>query len=105
MPQFVIIYIGGNKPATPEEGAQHFSKYKAWLSALGESAVSPMNPLGDTHTVNPDGTVEKGSQSSMSGYTVVEADSIDDAISMARDCPFLEIGGSLEVSELKQMSG
>jgi hypothetical protein len=103
MPQFIIIYIGGNKPATPEEGAQHFSKYKAWLSALGESAVSPMNPLGGTHTINPDGAVEKGSQSSMSGYTVVEADSIDDAISMAKDCPFLDIDGSLEVSELRQM--
>jgi len=105
MPQFIISYIGGSKPATREEGMQHFSKYKAWLSALGEAAVSPMNPFGDTHTINPDGTVEKGSQSSMSGYTVVVAASIDDAITMAKDCPFLEIDGSLEVSELKQMPG
>jgi hypothetical protein len=45
MPQFIITYIGGNKPSTQEEGQQHFVKYKAWLSSLGESVVSPANPL------------------------------------------------------------
>jgi len=39
----------------------------------------------------------------MSGYTIVEADSIEAALEMAKACPFLEIGGSLEVSELMQM--
>ena len=105
MPKFIITYIGGNKPSTPEEGKQHFAKYKDWLSSLGDAAVSPANPLGNTHTVNPDGTVAEGGISSMSGYTVVSVDSIDDAISIAKACPFLDIGGSLEVSELKQMPG
>ena len=105
MPEFVITYLGGNPPSTEEEGMQHMSKYRAWLSSLGESAVSPANPLGNTHTVNSDGTVVEGSKSSMSGYTIVAADSLDDAISIAKDCPFLDIGGSLEVSELMQMPG
>jgi len=84
---------------------EHMSKYRAWLAALGDSAVSPANPLGNTHTVNADGSVAEGGKSSMSGYTIVQADTLDDAISMAKDCPFLEIGGSLEVSELMQMPG
>jgi len=105
MPQFIIIYIGGNPPATPEEGKAHMEKYKAWLVALGNSAVSPANPMKNTHTVNSDGAVVEGGKSSMSGYTIVEADSHDDAISIAKDCPFLEVGGSLEVSELMQMPG
>lgn len=105
MSQFVIAYIGGNRPATKEEGMQHMSKYKAWLAALGEAAVSPANPLGNTHTVNSDGSVVKGGNSSMSGYTIVVADSIEDAITMAKACPFLDIGGQLEVSELMQMPG
>ena len=105
MPQFVITYLGGNPPATEEEGKQHMAKYREWLSALGESAVSPANPLGKTHTVNSDGSVEKGSKTSMSGYTIIAADSIDDAIAVAKDCPFLDVGGTLEVSELMQMPG
>ena len=73
MPQYMITYLGGEQPSTPEEGKQHFEKYKAWSTT-------------------------------MSGYTVVEANSIEDALVMAKACPFLDIGGSLEVSELIQMS-
>ena len=104
MPQYMITYLGGDQPSTPEEGKQHFEKYKAWLASLGDSAISPANPLKNTNTINPDGTVTAGSTTTMSGYTVVEADSIEDALIMAKACPFLDIGGSLEVSELIQMS-
>lgn len=105
MPQFVISYIGGNPPTTPEEGQQHMAKYRTWLSSLGDAAVSPANPTRNTQTVNPDGTVTAGSLTSMSGYTIVEADSHDEAVKMAQSCPFLEVGGSLEVSEPMQMPG
>lgn len=105
MPQYVISYFGGNRPASKEEGMEHMAKYRAWLASLGDAAVSPANPLGHTHTVNPDGTVVAGGQSTMSGYTIVQMDSLDEAIAAAKECPFLEIGGSLEVSELLQMPG
>jgi hypothetical protein len=103
MTQFIIIYIGGDQPASPEEGQKHFAKYQQWLAALGSAAVSPMNPIKNTHTVHADGSVTQGSDMAMSGYTIVEADSLDDAISMAKACPFLEINGTLEVSELVKM--
>ena len=105
MSQYMITYLGGNTPSTPEEGKQHFAKYKAWLAALGDSAVSPANPLKNTSTVNSDGTVTTGSTTSMSGFTIIAADSIEAALAVAKSCPFLEIGGSLEVSELIQMPG
>jgi hypothetical protein len=105
MAQFMITYLGGDKPATPEEGQQHMAKYMAWLSSLGEAAVSPANPLKNTVTVNPDSSVVNASKTTMSGYTIVEADSMDAALAMAKACPFLEVGGSLEVSEMMQMRG
>ena len=103
MARYIIVYLGGNPPSSPEEGKKHFAKYREWLSSLGDSAVSPANPLKGTNTVRPDGTVTTGGTTSMSGYTIVEADSIDAALEMAKDCPFLDVGGSLEVSELIQM--
>jgi hypothetical protein len=104
MTKFIITYLGGDQPSSPEEGKQHFAKYKEWLSSLGDSAVSPANPFKDTNTVNSDGTVTTGSATSMSGYTIIEADSMEKALEIAKACPFLEIGGSLEVSELMQMN-
>ncbi|MCU7797665.1 MAG: YciI family protein [Candidatus Thiodiazotropha sp. (ex Semelilucina semeliformis)] len=103
MPQYVIVYLGGEQPSSPEEGEQHFVKYMEWLSSLGDSAVSPMNPLKDTTTVNADGSVTSGGVTKMSGYTVIESDSMETALSVVKACPFLEIGGSLEVSELVEM--
>jgi len=104
MTQFVFVYLGGNQPSNPEEASEHFSKYMNWLSSLGNAVVSPTIPLKDTHTVSSDGSVRIGGSSAMSGFSIIKANTMDEAIAMAQDCPFLEIGGSLEVSELMQMS-
>jgi hypothetical protein len=105
MSQYVIVYLGGDQPSSPEEGKQHFAKYMDWLASLGAAAVSPANPLKDTSTVNSDGSVTNGGTSTMSGFTIIEVDSMDEALSIAKKCPFLDVGGSLEVSELMQMPG
>jgi hypothetical protein len=103
MAQYVYVYLGGNQPSNPEEGQKHFKKYMEWLSSLGDSVVSPAIPLKNTTTVSPDGTVREGGSAGMSGFTIIEAESMEAALSIAQACPFLEIGGSLEVSELMQM--
>lgn len=103
MAQFIITYLGGDHPSSPEEGQKHFAKYKEWLSSLGDSIVSPANPFKNTHTVNPDGSVTSGGTTSMSGYTIIEEDTMEAALEVAKACPFLDINGTLEVSELIQM--
>jgi len=100
MKQFVFVYLGGNQPTSPEEANNHFSKYMEWLSSLGDSVVIPTIPLKDTSTVSADGSVREGGSSAMSGFSVIKADSMEAALSIAQACPFLEIGGSLEVSEM-----
>ena len=72
---------------------------------MGDSAVSPANPLKDTSTVNSDGSVTSGGSTTMSGYTIIDVATMDEALLIAKACPFLETGGTLEVSELMQMPG
>ncbi|MEJ2180208.1 MAG: YciI family protein [Gammaproteobacteria bacterium] len=103
MKQFVFVYLGGTQPSSPEEANKHFSKYMEWLSSLGDSVVIPTIPLKDTHTVSPDGAIREGGSSAMSGFSIIKADSMEAALSIAQACPFLEIGGSLEVSEMMAM--
>lgn len=40
----------------------------------------------------------------MSGYTIVQAPDIEKALEMTKACPFLDVGGTLEVSELVEMN-
>lgn len=103
MPEYVITYLGGNQPSSPDEGKKNMAKYMEWIALLGENAVSPMNPFKNTSTINSDGSVTSGSSIKMSGYTIIKADSMAEAMKMVKDCPFLEVGGTLEISELMQM--
>ena len=105
MPQFIFVYLGGQVPSSPEEGQKHLQQYQQWLDSLGEAVVSPAIPFKDTHVVQKDGTVSPGSASAMSGLSIIRMDSMQEALAAARSCPFLEIDGTLEVSELIEMSG
>lgn len=103
MSKYIITYLGSLKPMSQEEGQQHMSKYQNWLVSLGNSVISPANPLKNTNTINPDGSVTSGGTSSMSGFSIIEANSEEEALSIAKSCPYLEVGGTLEVSELMEM--
>lgn len=104
MPKYIFVYLGGEYPADPEAGQQHFARYQSWLRGLGGAVLSPAIPCKDTHTVQADGTAESGSISAMSGMSVLQFPSMADALGAAKACPFLEIGGALEVSELVEMT-
>jgi len=101
MAQYIIAYIGGRQPATPEEGLQQKQKWGAWLQGLGDAVVNPGTPLRNSRRVGMDGAVREDG-TVLTGYTVVEAASLDAALEMAKGCPFLEMG-ELEVAEMVQM--
>ena len=103
MNHYIILYLGGEHPATPEEGQQHFAKYQQWLQSLGDATVNPMVPHKETRCIAADGSVSEGSSASLSGHTIVQAESIETAVELAKGCPFLDINGTLEVAELAQM--
>ena len=84
--------------------ACHFPQNMDWLSSLSNSAVSAANPPKNASAVNSDGTVTAGGTAAMSGCTMIEVDSMEAALSIVEACPVLDIGGSLEVSELVEMS-
>jgi hypothetical protein len=40
---------------------------------------------------------------SVGGYTVVKADSLDEAVELAKGCPILTVGGNVEVREIENL--
>ena len=104
MPQYIFVYLGGEYPSSPEEGQKHFEKYQQWLASLGSAVISPAIPFRDTHTVQSDGSASPGSMTAMSGLSILQMSSMEEALAAAQSCPFLEINGALEVSEMIEMS-
>ena len=57
------------------------------------------NPFGASKTIASDGAVSDGGASGLSGYSILKADDLPAATEMAKGCPILSSGGTVEVYE------
>ena len=99
MAKYVFVYHGGKMPETEAEAAEVMGKWQSWLAGMGDAVIDGGNPVGQSSTVNADGSVsDDGGANPVSGYSLVAADSQNAAIELAKGCPILEAGGSVEVA-------
>jgi len=98
MAKFVYIYTGGGMPENEEEGARLMKQWQDFLGGFGGDLVDIGAPFGASQSVAGNGAATKAT-----GYSVVNAASIDDAVARAKACPIFDRGGNVEVYEAIQM--
>lgn len=104
MTKYLFVYHGGGMPATPEEQAQVMNQWGQWFGDMGAAVVDGGNPVGQSHTVQGNGSVAaNGGANPASGYSIVQADSLQGALALAKGCPILQGGGSVEVAPVIDM--
>lgn len=103
MTDFIFAYHGGKRPASKEEGARHMADWHKWIEDLGDSMVNPGTPVGMSKTVSSAGVADDGGSNPLNGFSVVRADSMEDALKIAQSCPVLAVEGSIEVAEMMSM--
>lgn len=105
MPKYLFSYHGGSMPETEAEQAEVANAWGAWYGEIGAALVDPGNPVGPSKTVQTDSSVtDGGGANPVSGYTLVNADSLDLAVKIAQSCPILGVhGGTVEVGEAAEM--
>jgi hypothetical protein len=103
MPNYLLVYHGGTQPQSQEEGAKVMREWVSWMDSLGDAMVDGGNPVGTSKTISPDGSVKEGGQNLASGYSILRASSVDDAVSKSKGCPHLKYDGSIEVAEIIEM--
>ena len=99
MPKYLFVYHGGGMPETQEERDRVMAAWGAWFQDLGESIVDGGNPTGASKTVQNGSVADGGGANPASGYSLVNAADMDDAVKKAQGCPILAGGGSVEVAE------
>jgi len=102
MTQFVFAYRGGGMAATPEEQQKAMAAWEAWFGTLGSALVNIGNPFAASQTVQPDGSATAGG-GELTGYSVVDAADLPAAANLAKGCPILSDGGTVEVYETISM--
>lgn len=84
MKKFVFL-AHGEMDRTPEFQEAHMK----WWSSIQEHVVDSGNPLFNGRSVAKDGTVTEltANMTPSLGYSIVQAESIDDAVALLADCP------------------
>jgi hypothetical protein len=104
MAKFVLAYTGGGSMGgTPEEQQKIMEEWMNWFGSLGEAVADGGSPFGPSCTISPDGKVREGGAAGLTGYSIITAESLDDATSAAKGCPVLSAGGAVEVYEALPM--
>jgi hypothetical protein len=99
MAKYVLVYKGGGVAETEAERAAVMAAWEQWYGQLGPAIVDGGNPFGPSQVVAADGTVSASAPSGLTGYTILNADSLPAAVAMAKGCPILSSGGGVEVYE------
>lgn len=105
MSEFTIVYRGRDTTASPEQTQKILEKWRAWFADLeAKGQLKDLgHPLEDTGkwVVGRQKTVNDGpyaeAKDVIGGFSIIEAKDLAHATEMAKGCPILEDGGSVEV--------
>jgi hypothetical protein len=110
MGDFLYLYRGGRRGQTPEESDKIMQKWLGWMKGLTDSGnlKDPGQPLeAEGKVVGDSGSITDGpfaeAKDLVGGFTLIQADTLGRAAELARGCPILEVGGSVEVRPVMKM--
>jgi hypothetical protein len=103
----MLIFRGGavsRDDVSPSVLQAHLEKWYAWSDELARhgrrNVGTPLDSIGKAvrghERVVSDGPYAE-SKDLVTGAMIIHADSLDDAVEVARQCPTFELGGSVEV--------
>ena len=113
MKDFLFVFRSETSPRTNASPEQLQANMKLWMDWIG--GIAAQNKLIDRgnrletggKVVKPGNLITDGpyieTKEMIGGYTLVKADSIDEATEMAKGCPILTFGGNVEVREIGVM--
>jgi hypothetical protein len=115
MAEYLLLFRGGDAARTeeqrsPEKWQAHMQKWMQWMGDLtAKGKFIGAQPLkiegrvvkGKSKLVT-DGPFVEGKEM-VGGYLICKADSYDQAIEIAKDCPILEHDGIVEVREIGEL--
>ncbi len=100
MHKYVFVYHAPMSPAdaappTPEQIQAVMAEWSAWAARVGDRMVDFGTPLAGGTRVTAEGSSPSARE--VSGYSILEADDLQDALDLAREHPHLTMPGGCEI--------
>jgi hypothetical protein len=116
MKDFLLVYrtdqntIAAFSKRSPEEMQANTKRWMDWIGGIAaqNKLVDRGNRLFPTGSVVKSGSIVADGpyteiKESIMGYSVIKADSLQEAIKLADGCPILAAGGNVEVREINSL--
>jgi hypothetical protein len=78
--------------------AERLSAWNDWFDSMEASVIERGQPVANAHDIG-----NCGSETRVGGYSLVTADTLEEAFRMANGCPAVASGGGVEVGELMEL--
>ena len=114
MSKYMFLFRGGEPGLDPMSDPAGFGAYmmtwKTWMEDLAKTGKylggDPLEPGGKTITGKAmkmtDGPFMEGKEV-VGGYVIVEADSLDEAVMLSKNCPIYTYDGVVEVRSIQHV--
>jgi hypothetical protein len=101
MTEYVLLYSGGKMPEGEAAQKAVVDAWTGWFRVLGDRLVNQGNPfLPMVKSITHQGMVSNGPVGSMvSGFSIIKANSLDEATTLAKGCPVLKDGADISIYE------
>lgn len=105
MKKFILFFRGGSP--SPEVHDEHMKEWNAWMASLFKRGLIdsglPLTNEGAMVTISDTRKFHEGSHD-ISGYLIINVNSTEEAIEIAKSAPHISLGGTTEVREVMPMS-
>ena len=102
MTKYLLVYYGGQIETDPKLVEKSMAKWMKWFTDLGQAVVDGGAPTQPGKMVSSSGVKSVGAKP-VSGYSILQAKSLDAAIAMAKSHPDIAEGLQVAVYPLMSM--
>ena len=102
MKKFIVLYhapdelLAQSSNANPEEMEKGMEAWMEWAQKCGDKLVDMGTPLGNGITLGPGGS-SASSESKIIGYSILQANSMEEAKDLLKDHPHLDWNAACEI--------
>lgn len=110
--EFMLLFRYTPQPNNPPNSEEMEQIHQAWGAFIGNIAIQ--EKLVSTHQLGMEGVqiaadhsiregIHSAEQQTLGGNMIVRANSMNEAVEMAKACPILFMGGTVEVRDIQPM--
>ena len=102
MAKYLFVYYGGKMETDPKKIEKSMAAWNKWFAGLGKALVDGGAPTQPGKIVSSDGVKAIGAKP-VTGYSILQADSLDGAMALAKSCPIITAEGQVAVYTVMPM--